>query len=99
MCFFQISSMILGLLDQPARAFNKCGTTRTVALDISKASGRVWDIGLLHKLKYFGISGQIFGLIFSFLSNRRLQVVLDVKSSQEYTVNTGVAQGSILCLT
>ena len=40
--------------------------------------------------------GQIFGLILSFLSNRQLQVVLDGKSSKEYTVNTGVLQGSIL---
>ena len=39
---------------------------------------------LLHKLKSYGISGQIFGLISSFLSNRQLRVVLDGKSSQEY---------------
>ena len=32
----------------------------------------------------------------SFLSNRRLRVVLDGKYSQEYPVNTGVPQGSIL---
>ena len=44
----------------------------------------------------YGISGQIFGLISPFLSNRRLQVVLDRKSSQEYLVNAGVPQGSIL---
>ena len=42
------------------------------------------------------ISGQIFGLISSFLSNRQLRVVLDGKSSQEYPVNVGVPQGSIL---
>ena len=40
--------------------------------------------------------GQIFGLIPSFLSNRLLRVVLDGKSSQEYTVNAGVVQNSIL---
>ena len=32
----------------------------------------------------------------SFLSNRRLRVVLDGKSSQEYPANAGVPQGSIL---
>ena len=52
--------------------------------------------GLLHKLKSHGISGQIFGLISSFLSNRQLRVVLYGKSSQEYPVNAGVPQGSIL---
>ena len=44
----------------------------------------------------YGISGQIFDLISSFLSNRRLRVVLDGKSSQEYPVNAGVPQGFIL---
>ena len=79
-----------------ARAFNRSGATQAVALDISKAFDRVWHAGLLHKLKSHGISSQIFGLISSFLSNRRLRVVLDGKSSQEYPVNAGVPQGSIL---
>ena len=70
--------------------------TRAVALDISKAFDGVWHAGLPHKLKSYGISGQIFGLISSFLSNRWLQVVLDGKSSQEYPVNAGVPQRSIL---
>ena len=51
---------------------------------------------LFHKLKPDGVSGQIFGLILSFLSNRRLRVVLDGKFSQEYPVNAGFPQGSIL---
>ena len=72
------------------------GATQAVVLDISKAFNRVWHAGLLHKLKSYGISGQIFGLISSFLSNRRLQVVLNGKSLQEYPVNAGVPQGSIL---
>ena len=66
-----------------------------MALDISKAFDIVWHAGLLHKLKSYGISSQILGLIFSFLSNRLFQVILDGKSSQEYSVNTGVPQGSI----
>ena len=67
-----------------------------MALDISKAFYRVWHAGFLHKLKSYGISGQIFGLISSFLSNRQLRVVFDGKSSQEYPVNAGVPEGSIL---
>ena len=42
------------------------------------------------------ISGQRLGLISSFLSNRWLRVVLDGNFSQEYPVNVGVPQGSIL---
>ena len=67
-----------------------------MALYISKAFERVWHADLLQKLKSYGISGQIFGLISSFLSNRRARVVLDEKYSQEYPVNAGVPQGSIL---
>ena len=61
-------------------AFNRSGATRAVALDISKAFDRVWRAGLLHRLRSFGISGQILGLISSFLSNRELRVVLDGKN-------------------
>ena len=82
--------------DRIARAFNRSGATRAVALDISKTFDRVWHAGLIHKVKFYGISDQIFDLISSFLSNRGLWVVLDGKSSQEYPVNAGVLQGSIL---
>ena len=57
--------------DRIARAFNRSGATRAMALDISKAFDRVWLAGLCHKLKSYGISGQIFGLISSCLSNRQ----------------------------
>ena len=53
-------------------------------------------MGMLRKLKSYRISGQIFGLISSFLSNRHLQVVLDGKSSKEYPVNAGVPERSIV---
>ena len=66
------------VFDKNARGLNKAGATRTVALDISKAFDRVWYAGLLHILKPYGISGQIFGLTTSFLSNTRLRVVLEV---------------------
>ena len=82
--------------DRIARSLNRSGATRTVALDTSKTFDMVWHAGCPHKLKSYEISGQIFDLISSFLSNRQLQVVLDGKSSQEYPVNAGVPQCSIL---
>ena len=68
--------------DRITRAFNRSGATRAVALDISKAFDRVWHVDLLHKLRPYGISGQIFGLVSSVLSKRWLWVFLDKKSSQ-----------------
>ena len=108
MAFFLISSVILDLLNQLqifwhlyisnriARAFNRSGATWAAALDIPKTIHRVWHTGLHHKLTCYGISGQIFGLIYSFLTNRQLWVILDGKYSQEYPVNAGVPQGSII---
>ena len=86
------ANLLTVVSDGIARTFNKTFNRATwaVALDISKAFDRVWNGGLLHKFKSHGISGQIFSLISSFLSNRELQVVLDGKSSQEYPVNAGV---------
>ena len=63
---------------------------------ISKAFDRVWHAGLLYKLKTYEFSDQIFDLVSSCLSNRRLRLVLDGKSSEEYPVNAGVYRGSIL---
>ena len=92
--------MVISLLDQlrikavsgrTARALNRSGATRAVALDVSKAFDRVWHADISYKLKCYGISGQIFGLISSFLSNRRLRVVLDGKFSQEYPVNSEIS--------
>ena len=55
--------------DRIARDFNRSGATRAVALDRSKAFDRVWHAGLLHKRELYRVSGQIFGLISSFISN------------------------------
>ena len=89
------ADLLTSVSDGIARAFNRSGATRAVALDISKAFDRVWHAGLLHKLKSYGISGQIFGLISSFLSNRQRRMVADGNSSQQYPVNAGVPQASI----
>ena len=75
--------------DRIARAFNRAGTTQTVVRDISKTFDGVWNAGLLYKLKVYGITGQVFGLISSFLSSRWVWVVLDGRSSQEFPFNAG----------
>ena len=52
--------------DGVAGAFNRSGALQAVALDICKAFDRVLHTALLHRFKFYGISGQIFGLIFFF---------------------------------
>ena len=54
--FSQSTADLLSVLsDRITRAFNRSAATRTVALDISKAFDRVWDAGLRHKLRSFGV--------------------------------------------
>ena len=53
--------------------------TRAVFLDISKAFDKVWHEGLVFKLKPYGISGPLFALFVSYLSNRQQRVVLNGK--------------------
>ena len=60
------ADLLIVISDRIARAFNRSGATRAVALDISKAFDRIWHVDLLHKLKSYGISGQTFGLTLLF---------------------------------
>ena len=59
------SVLVTVVSNRIARAFDRSGATRAVALDISKAFER--DAALLHKLRSYGISDQIFGLVSFFL--------------------------------
>ena len=60
--------------------------------------GRVWHSDFLYKLNSCGISGYVFHLVLSFLSNRQLAVVLAGKSPQEYLANACTFQGCVLGL-
>ena len=69
---------------------------RAVFLDISKAFDRVWDEGLIYKIKCMGIIRLPLKLIQSFLNNRLQRVVLNGQTSAWTPVLAGVQQGSIL---
>ena len=84
--------MVLGLLDQ-LQIFSQLYLIELLEPLTGLGLLKLWHF-IIPNL--FRILGQIFGLISSFLSNRQLRVVLDGKSSQEYPVNAGVPQGSIL---
>ena len=69
-CFISFRStadLLTAVSDRIARAFSRYGATWAAVLDISKAFDKVWYAGPLNKLKYYGISVQIFGLTSFFL--------------------------------
>ena len=45
------ADLLTVMSDIIARAFNRSGANRAVALDISKTFNRIWHTGLLHKLR------------------------------------------------
>ena len=51
------ADLLIFVSDRIARTFNRSGAIQALALDISQAVDRVWDAGLLHKLRSYGISG------------------------------------------
>ena len=88
--------MLTVITERIYRAVDRCGEAKSVALDIFEAFDRVWHDGLLTKIQSYGISDNFFSIIQSFLSNRRINVVLDGQHSETYCISSGVPQGSIL---
>ena len=96
--------MVLGLLDQ-LLIFSQLYLIELLGLLTDLGLLELWHLiypwlltgfGMLVYFTNLSLSGQTFGLISSFLSNRQLRVILDGKYSQEYPVNARVPQESIL---
>jgi hypothetical protein len=67
-----------------------------VYLDLSKAFDTVPHNKLLHKLKGYGISGNVLKWITDFLTGRTQYVSVNGSQSAETPVTSGVPQGSVL---
>ena len=67
-----------------------------VILDFSKAFHRVSHQRLLAKINHYGIQGQTYKWIESYLSDRSQQVIVDGAGSDKASVVIGVPQGTVL---
>ena len=72
------------------------GEVHVVAADIAGAFDKVSHKGVLHKARNYGLSGPLLCWLSSYLSDRRLQVVIGGQESALQPVQAGVPQGSIL---
>ena len=88
--------LLTALADKRTRAFKMIDATCTLALDISKPFDRGWYTMIRHKVTSYGIPGQVFDFVSSFLSNNLLHVVLDGKSLHRCPADAGILQSSIL---
>ena len=67
-----------------------------VFCDFSKAFDKVWHKGLLHKMKSYGIDGNLLSWFDSYLNGRRQRVVIKESSSSLRYVRAGVPQDQYL---
>ena len=70
--------------------------TDICVLDFAKAFDEVSHIHLIHKLRWYGIMGELNRWINNFLRDRTQRVVLQSASADEVPVASGVPQGSYL---
>ena len=77
-------------------SFDRGIQTDIAILDFSKAFDTVPHDKLLHKLRAYGIHGQLHQWITSFLCNRLMKVVVEGECSNDVTVDSGVPQGTVL---
>ena len=67
-----------------------------VFLDLEKAFDLMWHEGVLLKLKKYGVTGKMYSFVKSFLSNRKIKVRVNDTMSEEYDLENGSPQGSVI---
>ena len=90
------ADLLAHLSHQWLSCMNTGGAVRTVAVDIAGAFDKVSHLGVLHKLRSYGIAGTLHQWMTSYLTDRNLQAVVGGATSSRFPVTAGVPQGSIL---
>ena len=89
-------TQLLTLVHELADSIDRGKQMDLVILDFSKAFDRVPHQRLLAKINHYGIQGQTYKWIESFLSDRSQQVIVDGAVSDKAPVASGVPQGTVL---
>ena len=87
---------LLETLDQIGRQLDGGGQTDVVYLDMSKAFDKVNHDLLIHRLRYYGLAGNLLDWFRSYLTDRHQRVTVLGATSDTLPVTSGVPQGSIL---
>ncbi|XP_065681547.1 uncharacterized protein LOC136095197 [Hydra vulgaris] len=92
----ECTSNLLESIDFITKALSKRNFVDIAFLDFAKAFDKVSHRRLIHKLKAYGINGNVGKWIESFLTSRKQRTVLGNHSSDWTDVLSGVLQGSVL---
>lgn len=70
-----------------------------VFFDLRKAYDKLWRYSILKQLSLWNIGGKVFNFIKDFLYNRTFRVLVGNVESDEFPLENGVPQGSVLSVT
>lgn len=87
---------VINLEDEIRKAQVNKETVGTVFFDVEKAYDMMWREGLLIKLHLMGVGGKMFNWIMDFLNGRVIQVKIGQELSNQYNVENGTPQGSVI---
>ncbi|MCW4309230.1 MAG: reverse transcriptase family protein [Candidatus Thiodiazotropha endolucinida] len=89
-------TQLLTLVHELAESIDRRRQMDLIILDFSKAFDRVPHQRLLAKIHHYGVRGQTYNWIQSFLADRSQQVIVDGSTSDKAPVISGVPQGTVL---
>jgi hypothetical protein len=89
-------TQLIGLVDELTQELENKHQEDVIALDFSKAFDKVNHSLLVHKLKRYGVTGDLNRWIQAFLQDRQQSVVVEGEISEPIAVESGVPQGSVL---
>lgn len=96
---FSTSDNLILLQNDILDAFANKQELIAVFLDIRNAFDSAWRPGILQKLQKWGIKGNILAYIANFLTTRSFKVRVNGTFSEQFTLDNGVPQGSVLSST
>ena len=90
------TKQLLSHTHQIYKSFDDGHEVQFVFLDMSKAFNKVWQEGLIFKLKQNGILGNLLSTLTDLLKLRKQRVALNGQLSSGSNIESGIPQGSIL---
>ena len=93
---FSCESQLIALCEDTLSSLDKRCSVDLAFIDFSKAFDTVSHDCLIEKLNTYNLDTKVRSWIKSFLTNRTQRVIIDNCQSDEITVTSGVAQGSVI---
>ena len=91
-------TQLIDFIDDLTSSFDEGQQVDILVMDFAKAFDKVCHSPLIHKLNHYCIKEKINNWIETWLANRTQSVVIDGERSKPVSVDSGVAQGSVLRL-